>query len=114
MFRTITANPLLTVQGAYLVFAQEDLKDVKNGVTKKRYVILDSDTLQIRKTFEGENAKDNLGAELRLIEAEKAAKDPGSLSSLLASASTPVVPDPVNVSAATEEPVNVLTESDLS
>lgn len=108
MFRTITANPLLTVQGAYLVFAQEDLKDQKNGITKKRYVILDSDTLKVRKTFEGENAKDDLGAEIRLIEAEKAAKEPGSLTSLLASASKPA--EPVVV----PEPVNVLTEADIS
>lgn len=89
MFRTITANPLLIVQGAYLVMAQEDLKVVVNGLSKKRYVILDSDTLKVRKKFEGENAKDELSAEIRLIETEKAAQNPGTLASMMSSVTAP-------------------------
>jgi hypothetical protein len=85
MYRTITANPMLTVQGAFLVIAQEDTKDV----TKKRYAIINSDTLEVRKSFDGESAKADLGAEVRLIEAEKALKEPGSLASLMAAVTEP-------------------------
>jgi hypothetical protein len=85
MYRTITANPMLTVQGAFLVIAQEDTKDV----TKKRYAIINSDTLEIRKSFEGATAKADLGAEIRVIEAEKAATEPGSLANLMAAVSSP-------------------------
>jgi hypothetical protein len=99
MYRTITANPLLSVQGAYLVIAQEDTKDTK----KKRYAIIDSTTLAVRKLFEGEGAKDRLGDEVRLIEAEKAAKEPGSLASMMASVAT--------AKSVTDETVTVVSDS---
>lgn len=86
MFTTISANPLLGVQGKYLVIVQEDVKLKVNGRTKKRYVILDSDSLSIRKSFEGENAKDELSKEVLLIEEENTPRAEKSLESLAAAA----------------------------
>jgi len=72
MFRTLSARPIGGTEGAYLTVVQEHIEKPELG----RFVVLDSKTLSVHRTFSGPNRKDELNAEvLRLIEAtERAAK----------------------------------------
>jgi len=107
MYRTITTNPLLSVQGAYIVIAQEETKS-----QTKRYVIINSTSLKVRSVFEGEGAKKSLSDEIRLIEAENAARVPGSLASMMATIAQPATSPVVAVTEPAEEEEATLVVSD--
>jgi hypothetical protein len=79
MFRTITANPFLVTQGSHLCISQEKL-DAKNKLVERRYVLMNSDTLQSQ-TFSSKEAFE--AAISQLIEAhEKAQKKTSVLDQL--------------------------------
>lgn len=63
------SNPMGSVRGGFIAIAQEEVDDS----SKMRYAILNSDTLNVRKVFTGEGARDQLAAEVTLIENEYAA-----------------------------------------
>jgi len=95
-FRTITANPVHAIGGAYVCLAQED-REAKP--VAKRYVIINSSTLQVHGTYQGELAKDQLGLEiLKLQAAHQAETDSGSLAAMLRNA---IVPEPAPVAPPT-------------
>lgn len=89
MFTTVMATPMLAVQGKYALLTQQDSGDK----TKKRHVIIDSDTLAVRGTFEGETGKEDFEKEIKAILAEGTAANASPLEKLMASTNQPVPDD---------------------
>lgn len=60
MWKTVTVNSLSAIGDRFICVSQEDEKDP----TKKRYAIINSDTLDVVKSFTGDLAKNEFSAEI--------------------------------------------------
>lgn len=87
MYTTIMAAPLLSIQGRYVILTQQD----SDNKSKKRHVIINSDTLAVHGTYEGEDGKKGLEAAVSVILSEGSAPKLSPLEQMMADAEQPSV-----------------------